>query len=259
MDNKLDHILKELIVQLGDSNTNRYARLYLIAVNFLRDFSQSFNGIPKMADLDIDDTDSAILPNDYGDYRIIGICGADGKLHALGRNENICLGNHCGRASAAPQTFVAGIPLGTVPFLNSGVGSIDGIAQSFKNGEFVGKMWGVNGGNSAYGEFRIDLANGRIQFSRVRRGIGSVVMEYTPKLTPIDGDFEVPQYFIQTLKYYVHWQSIVFNNNIGESAKAEAERRYFNEDRWARRKLQAQDIQSWYRLFRSGNTASTKW
>lgn len=259
MDNSLDKILKELLVQLGDSNTNRYPRLYLIAVNYLREFSQTFNGIPKMVDLDIDDTDSAILPNDYSEYRVIGICGVDGKIHSLGRNENICLGDHCERPSVTSQDFIPGIPLGQVPFLNSGVGSIDGIAQSFKNGEFVGKMYGVNGGNAAYGEFRIDLASGRIKFSRVRRGIGSVVMEYTPKLTPIDGDFEVPQYFIQTLKYWTFWQSVVFDKNISEGAKMAARDNYFAEDKWARRKLQAMNISEWYQVFRSQNTASTKW
>ena len=258
MENSLEKILSEFLIQLGDSNKNRYARFYLIAVNYLREFSQTYNGIPKIVELDISDTDTAILPNDYSEYRVIGICGADGKLHSLGRNDNICLGNDCRNEKKEDTPFVANIPLGAVPFLNSGIGSIDGLSQSFKNGEFVGKMFGVTGGNSAFGEFRIDYASGRIKFSHVRRGIGSVIMEYTPKLTPIDGDFEVPKEFIQTLKYWTYWQSIVFNSNIGEGVKAQARENYFNEDRWSRRKLQAVDIQTWYRLFRSQNSGSLK-
>src|ERR1019366_1343981 len=88
----LSNVIKEYIIEtLGDSQMNRFARYYTLGVSFLRENSYDMSGEILNAELEINDDDTADLPADYGNYVKIGLCGKDGNIYALGRNDNLCL------------------------------------------------------------------------------------------------------------------------------------------------------------------------
>ena len=95
----LDDIVKEYLIEVGDTQMNKYARVYSIATSGLREFNLDATGIIKIADLEITDIDTVNLPPDFIQATRIAICGRDGILHSLGTDNNICLGtsfNDCG-------------------------------------------------------------------------------------------------------------------------------------------------------------------
>ncbi len=222
----------------------------MLAVGFLREYNMdTAAGLPSVVELVLNDNDTANLPPDYLQYRMIGICGADGKMHSLGRNNKLCLTDNC----ANPVNYQAG-NIG-----DFGFASIDGFSESWRNGEFIGKMFGVNGGNNANGEFRIDLKNGLIRFGGLPKNTGSLVMEYIADIEAINDDFIVHPYIIQTLKEWVHWQSISFDRNRGIGEKEQAKANYFRESRWSTRRFQQFTVEEFAQAVRSGNVAAPKW
>lgn len=246
----LDTIIREYCIETGEQNLNRYPRYYQFAVSFLRENSMDMSGIPKMAQLCIHENDTADLPADYLQYRFIGLVDSAGIMHSMGRNDRLALSTcHNEQDIYHPQNIpgVAGFP------------SIDGMTQSWRNGEFMGKMFGTNGGNNVNGEYRIDLASGRVQFGCLPSRVCGAVMEYIADINSVDGDFEVHPFIIETLKNWISWKSIKNDRNRGIGEKEQAKSDYFREDRLSKRRLQQFTVEEFAQCVRSGNTFSTKW
>ncbi len=245
----LDTVVKEYCIRVGDSNLNRYARFYQFGVDFLRENNQDMSGVPTMAHLCINDNDTADLPIDYLEYRFIGLVDSAGVMHSMGRNDKLALSTCHNEQNIYHPQNIAGV---------AGFPSIDGMTQSWRNGEFMGKMFGTNGGNNVNGEYRIDSKKRRIQFGCLPPLTCSVAMEYVADINSINGDFEVHPFIIETLKRYLNWQTIENDRNSGLGEKARAKSLYDSADRWSSRRFQKATIEEWSAAFRSGNTASVK-
>jgi hypothetical protein len=253
----LGDIVREFLIETGDSNLNRYPRYYQFGTSFLREQNQDYGGAPKMVQLCINDNDTVDLPNDYLQYRVIGTLDHHGNIHSLGRNDKMPIGNVRDCAKIQP------IDRNDSNWLNQvekfGFASIDGLSQNYRNGEFMGKMFGVNGGNNIYGEYRIDLANGVIQLAKRNVHSHSIILEYIADINAINEDFEVSPFIIEALKAWISWKSIVNDRNRSLGEKQMAFQNYKNADRWAKIRIQRATISEWAAAFRSGNTASVKW
>jgi hypothetical protein len=248
----LDSIVKEILIEIGDSDMNRYARFYQYGVSFLRSANMDTSGVPKVVELSINDNDTADLPNDYMNYSRIALCGRDGKLHSLGRNENICLNKNyddCGNPVAHQQVNNQ---------INYGIGFYPWNAGFIRNGEVMGGLFGIGGGNNVNGEFRIDLTRGQIVFSNLLCHTSSVVMEYIADLEAEGNDFAVHPFLVQACKAWMRYQSLLNNKNAGLGAIQMAERVYFREDKQATRRFQSHTNDEWIQAFRAGNQAAPK-
>src|ERR1035437_2533974 len=197
---KLDEIITEFLIELGFSSSNLHSRFRQFGVNFLRRTNLDTSGFPRVVKLHINDNDTADLPDDYVNYTKIALC-VSGKLISLGENPNICLGkkyDSCGRPIASVPTLSANASVGILssPLM---------IADNYRNGEFVGKMYGISSNVNIIGEYRIDKNANQIKFSGLRR-TADVVLEYLSDLSIIDDDFQVHVYAIEALKDYMAWQ-----------------------------------------------------
>lgn len=245
---KLTDVVNELLAEMGEGQTNKFARFYQFGVSGLRKFNMNSIGVPKAVELVIDSNDTAPLPNDYMQYTRIALCSG-GKLYCLGLNENLCINpafNNCGDEVSHPDNA----------YLWNGYLGNPLIADNFRNGEMMGRMFGIGGDNNFLGYYRIDTANNRIVFQDLLQ-TSSVVLEYLADIDAIDGDFEVHPFCIEALKDWMFWKYKQRSSKpLGEQSMAEQSFR--NSSRLMRMAFASNTKEEWVAAFQTGNKASTK-
>src|SRR5690242_6860998 len=139
----LESVCKEYIIERGEGNMNRFAKIYQIATAGLREMNMDDSGIAAVAILDANTTDSINLPPDFVGLIRMAIVDFNGNLQSLGQNDNISLPrwfNACGDPIKLVPT--AGINdltgVNVQPFFNG----LQGYADNFRNAEAVGRMFG---------------------------------------------------------------------------------------------------------------------
>jgi hypothetical protein len=249
---------------------NKYPRFYTIAVSGLRELNMNQSAILKTIEMPIKDNMTCDLPLDYLQYSRIGVLDANGCLKAMAQcncHSFLQSYNNCGEPEVlAPYTTsTISTTDGTVSDISTSSSTVGGgvyaspYTGSFRNGEFVGRMFGVSGGGSAYGEYRIDRENQVILVSNLMPSTFSIVMEYYSDIENIDGDFEVHPFVIESLKAYIYWKSIQRDRNRSIGEKDQAQRDYNIAARKSKKRFTSSTITEWEQAFRSGNTASVKW
>ena len=215
MSYKLDSIITEYLIEIGENQSNKHARFRQFGVNFLRRTNLDTSGFPRIVELKINDNDTADLPEDYVNYTKIAL-SSGGKLISLGVNNSIALGKQydsCGRPVSNAPALSASMSVGILasPLM---------VADNYRNGEFVGRLFGLSSDFNTLGEYRIDKAANQIKFSGLARTV-DIVLEYLSDLSAIDGDFDVHAFAIEALKDYMAWQYKVRSSKpLGEQQMA---------------------------------------
>jgi hypothetical protein len=272
MEYKLDDIVKEFIIEGGNAQMNKYPRFYTIAVSGLRELNMNQSAILRTIEMPIKQNMTCDLPLDYLQYSRIGVLDANGCLKSLAQCD--CMSflqsyNNCGEPEVLRPytTSVISTTDGSVSDVttsSSVSSSSNGVAfnpygGNYRNGEFMGRMFGVGGGGSPYGEYRIDRENHILLVSNLMAGTYSIVMEYYADIENINGDFDVHPFIIEPLKAYIYWRSIQRDRNRSVSDKKQAKRDYDIAARWSKKRFTSSTITEWMQAFRSGNNASVKW
>lgn len=253
-DYRLSQIIKEYIVEtLGDEQLNRYKRFFYLGTSFLRENAYDMSGSLISVELPINNNDTVDLPSDYLNYSKIGIC-AGGIVYSLGRNDSICLDK---------SYNVCGVPVRDLPDTNVIINGQVGVTptyygEHFRNGELMGKFFGIGGGNNTNGYYRIDKSSNQLRLNGVNFMVTSIMLEYIADLSSVDGDFLVNPFLIESLKAWVFWKSIQRDRNrsLGEKQLAEAD--YNKAITRARKRFDSSTISEWSEAVRSGNKASPK-
>ncbi len=251
--NTLDSIVKEYLIEIGDTQLNKYARIYTIAVSGLREFNMDTTGVPKVVDLCISDIDTVDIPFDCIRPTRIAICGRDGLLHSLGEDNSICLGtsfNDCGIPTRSSGTLYAG---------QSFLGTPNFTAEHYRNGEVMGRFFGIGGGNNTNGTYRFDLAKGQIQLGHRHHQATNIVLEYLSDINTIGDDFPVHPFMINALKDYIYWKYIQRDSNKNAGEKQLAERAYEKSERIARIRFSSRTSTDWLMAIRTSNKSAVKW
>lgn len=246
-------IIKELMIEIGEVNTNNYVRYLQVAYSGLRELQMDVSGSPKVALLQVNSINTAPLPSDFINYLRIGVCDQLGNISDLGLNDSICF-NHsfdkCGNPSVnAPSQ---------VPALQGFITMYPGYADNWRNGEMMGRFFGVGGGNNWNGNYRFDYQNNVIQFNNLPFGTTEVVLEYVADVSKIDGQYQVHPFIVECLKNWIAWKSISRNANKGLGERELAEREYWRSYRQAKKRFTSRNLQEWLEAFRAANKASPK-
>ncbi len=248
----LTDIVNEYLVDIGAGQSNLFGRLYNYGVGFLRKKHFDVTGFPKIIELDIDSNDTAPLPIDYVNYMRIALC-TNGRLISLGQNPNICLNqtyDECGNAISS-QTNTNSNNLGTFGILGRPL-----IADNFRNGEFVGRLFGIGGEGNSIGEFRIDKTNAQIQFSGLLQ-TSSIILEYMSDVNVQNGDFEVHPFAIDALKMWIRYQYKMNADKPG--GEQELAWKYFKiQNTLMKKRFGNSTLADWQAAFRSGDMAAPK-
>lgn len=255
MSYKLDHIVREQLVEQGDSNFNRYARFLQYAISGLREFNMDFSGNIKAVIVDVNDNNTVTLPTDYINYTRIGIIGNNGIIRDLGINTNLLAPityDDCGNSfiPTSNETLVSNSIIG------SGGLAYDGYSGNYRNGELMGRFFGIGGGNNVNGYYNVKASDGYIVLGGVQAT--QIVLEYISDITEVNGEFEVHPFLIEALKSYMFWKSIKndFTKNLGEKNMARND--FYTQKRQAVRRFNSSTTNEWIQTFRSGNMAAPK-
>ncbi|MEE9337998.1 MAG: hypothetical protein V3U87_07965 [Methylococcaceae bacterium] len=186
----------------------------------------------KVAYLKQNENFTVDLPNDYIYYTKIGIevCG---RVVTFSLNENIsheradCLKECC--CDPEPSCD-SGQSVETISVLGSDYfvpGDGYFFAEHYRNGQYVGEMYGMGGGVSV-AEFRIDEANRQIAISRFFPN-KEVILEYKSSGVSEDGSTVVPREVVEALRAYIHWQLGWYNDRIPAVHKEQKQKQYYIE------------------------------
>jgi hypothetical protein len=243
----LSDICNELLIEMGESQSNKFARFYQLGVAGLRKMNFNTIGVPKVVELTISSADTAPLPNDYVRYTKIALC-IDGRLYCLGEDNSLCLNKNyddCGNPVAHGNNIT---PNGFV--------STQYYADHYRNGENMGRFFGIGADNNLLGYYRIDKENNQILFSELTCS-ASVVMEYLADINSIDGDFEVHPFCVEALKDWIFWKLKQRSSKpLGEQQLAE--QNFRDSSRLMRMMVTSSTKEEWVAAFQSGNQATPK-
>ncbi len=247
----LSEITEELLVELGEGQGgSKFARFYQLGLSFLRQKHFTTTGVPKVVVLELNDNDTADLPNDYVQYTKIGI-SINGQIVSLGLDNNMGLTNSyddCG--NVVLPTVGNGIIYNTYGNI------VDRVGDHFRNGEGMGRFFGAGADNNCLGYYKIDKATNQIRFSALAQRVG-IVLEYLADVNAIDQDFEVHPFCIEALKDYMFWKyKLRSNKPLGETNMAhDIYKKSFN---LMQRMFRSNTAAEWISAMASGNQATPK-
>lgn len=200
------YIIMSVLNDLRDYSMRHYSYMERIVTRKYIDLNLFHLNNIEVVYLRMSEAKTVDLPNDFVDWHRIGI-PTNGRLRVLTNHDKILL----------PRTFADGADVGNTDDGNTiATGSIY-FAPHFRNGQFVGGLYGYPGGvDDAY--YRLDREMGTIVFGgTVERG--EIVLEYISTGVKISGQTVIPREAAETLIAYLHWQVVENDRKIGMSTK----------------------------------------
>jgi len=244
-------VCQEWLIENGKPEAQR-DRIYTIGLSGLRELHLDVNGVVKIVELCINDNDTVDLPNDFINYRKIGIVGADGNIHCLGRDNDMSLAPACGidgRANVPwnnSDALLYGLPLNS----------------SFWGGNYGnGGVFGIGGGNNMLGYYKVNKATNQIWLSNLGFPVGcTIIVEYIADLSNGGGDddFIIHPYAIDVVKQYIAWKYVLGDRNTSVSEKEIRRREYFNSLRICKNRYGSSTPEEWASSLRASNSASVR-
>lgn len=243
----LDKLVRELLIESGEQSLHKYASWLQHGLSGLREFNLDVYGIPKIVTLTVNDNDTVDLPEDYIAHIRIAVCGNDGNLHTLGFNRNLCFPmkrNECGNITANTGTPGTAI-----------IENIDG--GNWRNGQNLGRQFGIGGGTNANGYYRIDERNGFIALQGYSGG--TITLEYLADLERNStGEFTVHPYLVEAIKCWIFWKTLARNPRIPANQTLLAKQDFRAASNVAKRRMVSFTIEEAKQVIRKTFTMSPK-
>ena len=224
---KLDDVCKEYLLEMGDTQLNKYARVNAIATSGLRELSMDFSATIQSKELPLTSIDTVDLPAGFLNYTAISLVGADGILYGLGKNNNIDTTQYftdCGE----PKRYNSNINRTLEGSFYGFIGDNIYLAEHYRNGQNFGAYFNA-GGHNTVGQYRIDYNANRILLSGLGVYATSVILEYICDIDAQDGDYMVHPYIINALKTWIDWKMGKADYVMFKIAKSQAIHRYKSE------------------------------
>lgn len=229
----LDEIVRGFMVKQGiEQEEHKYQRYLFLALEGLRDMHYDVSGVPKFAELDVDDTSmSADLPVDYIQYTRVYYVDGKGNIVDFTRNEDLqgadyqC-GTYISPTSNGDQELSYGI---------GGFGVQEYISTHYRNGENIGRFFGL--GNSPVTTYKIDDRRGVVQLGG--RVPHKVFIEYIASPDMQGANYVVHPYIAEPIEFYISWQNVAFKDTVSENIKKKKETDYVNKKYKALKRMTA--------------------
>lgn len=222
---KLDIIVREYMNSLGATQTdNRYARFLQLAIEGVKEINREYKNVIKVKLIPVSEENFTFpLPVDFIDYLRISVCYR-GQLFALGLNDNMC-----------PPHFddCGNLVVDGIEATNSDdrLGSSWWGGQYNSDGFFIGKIYGIGGGQNSIGTYTVYKSQGYIAFQHMNQDYDEIVLQYLGDMDTIDGEHVVDSAYSEAIKAWIYWKSIERLRSYGLGDKEKAERSYYNAKR----------------------------
>jgi hypothetical protein len=249
---KLEEIVREFYIEsLGASQTDeRYPRFLQIAISGLRDLNQDIKSISTDALLPVNDNLTVDLPSDYIDYELIGIV-RNGRILSFGLNSNAAPLplDDCGNSLVASDINTDS---------TSGGGSFIGYnsAAFNKDGQFVGRRFGLGGGGNSLGTYKVFKSKGYIALNNFSGD--EIILRYMSNLEQVDGNFVVDPFMVESLKAWMWWKYIQRSRSYGGGEKQLAQADYNKEKRKSQIRENRFNMPEFFNAYKSGYRSAPK-
>lgn len=247
----LAKIVKEYIIESeGQTSLDQsFPRYMQIALSGLRELNTDVSGVEKEETLIVSDNFTAPLPCDYLDYVGIGFC-ENGRLTSMALNKNLCdtktaeLICSCETENEAlvSNDFILSFDYNTTHYS--------------KDGQFIGKYFGVGGGMNSNGQYKI-VNNEYIVFNNVSPG-AEVKLRYLATVEKVDGDYLVHPFEVEAVKAWIYFKKTQRARNYALGEKDYAKREYIKQKRMANNRHYELNLFELTNAFASGYKSSPK-
>lgn len=250
MKNTLDSIVREWLFESGNTEA-KYARALSISMSCLRTMNLDVSGQPVAQLLSVNANDTVDLPLDYISLVSIGIYDGRGNVRPLlpsffrGKDVDI---DDCGNIV---------VPQGQDPIESGTILWGSSFQQHFAFGQSNGGFFGLGGGQSSNGYYRLNEDKGYIALEGYRGGT-HVYFEYLSDIKRVNGNFIIHVYLIDSIKAFLDWKMINNNVNIPMNQKEVARRNYLAERKKAVSRFSSFTKDELLQSFRKGNKLSPK-
>ena len=251
---RLDILVREYMNSLGASTVdNRYARFLQFAIEGVKQINGENKNVVKVARIPISETNFVFtLPADFIDYLRISVCW-QGQLFALGLNDNICPPHFDSCGNIIVDGLEAQQPSNNVGWNGYGWGQ-----QYNSDGFFIGKIYGIGGGQNCIGGYTVYKSQGYIAIQGMDNRFDEIVLQYMGDIDTIDEEHVVDSAYSEAIKAWIYWKSIQRLKSYGIAEKREAKNDYFNEKRKGSMIHKAFTITEMVSAVRSGYRSSPK-
>jgi len=190
------------------------------------------------------------LPDDYLYYVKVGICSG-GRIRLLGVNDDMCsidTNNQNCPCTEESTTEINNICCGTgdaafdYPFYNT-----------WRNGGYLGEIYGASGGRCFPGYFKEDKANNRLILSSELVG-NEVIVEYKADPT-LNGIALVPSECELAIRAFVHWRDEI---NKRPSVAQMHREEYITEYNRLKKYYSSITVDEWRNVFLKSTTSTVK-
>lgn len=226
----IQQIVNEVLNDLNEFNSNNYMRYLQWAVRAFEYVHVSFLKTFEIAYLDINEANVAVLPIDFIEWQNIGIIDS-GVFYPIGSNNDnmIPRDESCGEVTEPEHSYHATISSGQY-------GSVSGIDLT---------------------DFRIDKEMGVIRLSS-KVTATQIYLEYTSCGISSSGTTYIPREAKEAIIKFIHWQRALFEPNVNNWDKKNAEVLFYNETRRLNRLKNQYSIKEILAAIRSGYSQTPK-
>ena len=223
----IDYIVQLVLMDIDDYSMVYQKKFMQYAILGFQDLNLYVMQSVKVAYLPVDsNTKTVDLPDDYITYTKIGY-NNNGVITTFTKNDDLML---------AHKTDSCGNPV------NNNTGGCNDIGEltsysgyagyyyspHWRNGQWVGELYGGAGGRNTDGYYRIDTERRKIVFSSEVSN-SEIILEYKSSGVSGDGSTIVPREYTEALRAYVHWQRKEYNDKVAQSEKERLKQRYYIE------------------------------
>jgi len=212
-------VVMSVLNRLGTYDLKQYKRMVQLAIEgYSEEFSLFHIGLGnEVIYLHMSVAKTINLPADFISMVRIGY-PVNGKLRVITKHDSILL----------PRNFDdTGVAIGnTTSDDTEGVSNAIFFSEHFRNGVFIGGLYGLPGGiDDCY--YRIDMENRQIIFSG-ETPRSEIVLEYISTGLLPDGSSLIPREVVAPLRAYVLWHSVENDPRVAYNER-ERRKREFNE------------------------------
>lgn len=219
----LNYVVNSVLMDMDEYTTSKRKKILQYAIFGMTELNIFVLPSVEVAYLKQNDDFTVDLPDDYMDYIKVAVEVGDGdqsRIVTLTLNNTLPLPN-VDKLKICPNSCVdePTLTLNGTDYFVPGFGYY--FAQHYRNGQYVGEMFGLGGGIGLM-QYRIDIKNRQIIFDQLFPG-GEIVLEYKSTGIKTDGTTTIPRQAVAALRSYIKWQLAENNDKLALSAKEEKE------------------------------------
>ena len=253
----LNQVINDFIITIADDDYAGHAsdvQVRTHALRGIREMGFDLSKIIRSVKISVNSANNTIeLPDDFVDWRKVGVVGPDGIVYVLGENKNVnysqayanASGTKVGNAASAVDSDGDGVndridskssTAGTSASSNDITQGLDSfIYRNYVYGNHSG-LYGIGGGHFQ-GGFRVNLDQNRIELE-ANDSISEVVIEYIADEARSKNP-SIHVYAEEALMSYMYYKIIERKSSVPANEKARARTEYYNERRKANARIKS--------------------